>query len=100
MLKKKGIVKGRTFIVWTDNTVSQSTIKQRKSGDRSVNDEWKLIQSFLIDNNCDIKAKRVASADNRADGLSRGVRTGRDITHELDIELPLDLNGILVQVFA
>jgi hypothetical protein len=99
MLKKKGIIKGRTFIVWTDNTVSQSAVKQRKSGDRSVNDEWKNIQKFLLNHDCDIKAKRVASEDNRADGLSRGVRANRDINHELEIEVPLDLNGILVQVF-
>ena len=48
MLQTLGIRPGKTFIVWTDNTTTQSTIKKRKSGDQAVNNEWKIIQSLMI----------------------------------------------------
>jgi hypothetical protein len=42
ILEKLGIRPGKTFIVWTNNTTTQSVVKKRKSGDRAVNDEWKI----------------------------------------------------------
>jgi hypothetical protein len=100
MLGKIGLQRGKTFIVWTDNTTSEGVIRQRKSHDQSVNSEWKAIQNFLIDNDIDIVAKRVPSAHNRADKLSRGIRTDRMMYDEIDVEVPLDLNSSLFQVFG
>ncbi|EHS64030.1 uncharacterized protein PGTG_21995 [Puccinia graminis f. sp. tritici CRL 75-36-700-3] len=100
MLEKIGLQRGKTFIVWTDNTTSEGVIKNRKSYDPSVNSEWKVIQNFLIENDIDIVAKRVPSAYNKADKLSRGIRSDRLAYDEVDVEVPLDLNGSLFQVFG
>ncbi|EHS63893.1 uncharacterized protein PGTG_20875 [Puccinia graminis f. sp. tritici CRL 75-36-700-3] len=64
--------KGSNVLVWTDNTTTESAILKRKSGDDTVNEEWKLIQDFLMENEIDLTGKRVKSGDNVADNLSRG----------------------------
>ncbi|KNF00710.1 hypothetical protein PSTG_06124 [Puccinia striiformis f. sp. tritici PST-78] len=97
MLMEIGASPGKTFIVYTDNTTTQSAIEQRKSRDPSVNNEWKIIQRLLIDAEIDIEAKRVTSKENRADGLSRGNRTGHLIHNRLSVELPEDLRSFLIQ---
>ncbi|EHS64550.1 uncharacterized protein PGTG_22289 [Puccinia graminis f. sp. tritici CRL 75-36-700-3] len=66
------IRKGSNLLVWTDNTTTESVIEKRKSGDKHVNNEWKAIQKFLINEEVDLTAKRVKSANNIADNLSRG----------------------------
>jgi hypothetical protein len=91
MLKKLKVKRGRTLIVWTDNTTSENLIHNRKSNDRWANEEWKLIQTLLIELQIDIAAKRVTSSDNSADGLSRGTQAGHTATDLLPINIPEDL---------
>lgn len=64
----------RTLVVWTDNTTAQAAVTNRRSKNKAVNNEWKCIQSLLIESQLDIHAKRVTSEDNIADKLSRGLR--------------------------
>jgi hypothetical protein len=71
MLEQLGIKPGKTFIVWTDNTMTQSVVKKRNSRDRAVNEEWKLIQTLMVRLETDIVTRRVTSDDNAADALSR-----------------------------
>jgi hypothetical protein len=74
MLIELEVVKeGSNYIVWTDNTVTESTLLSKKSRDAFVNEEWKIIQTLLIENQIDITPKEVMSKDNRADALYRGV---------------------------
>jgi hypothetical protein len=72
MLKRLRATPGKRFIVWTDNTTAENAVQNRKSNDWAANEEWKRIQSLLIDLQIDLVAKRVSSKDNRADALSRG----------------------------
>lgn len=65
---------GRNLVVWTDNTTAQAAVTNRRSKNRAVNEEWKLIQTLLINSQLDITARRVTSEDNMADKLSRGIR--------------------------
>jgi hypothetical protein len=44
MLEVLGIKKGKTFIVWTDNTTTKGVVRKRKSNDQTVNKEWKKIR--------------------------------------------------------
>ncbi|EHS64207.1 uncharacterized protein PGTG_22131 [Puccinia graminis f. sp. tritici CRL 75-36-700-3] len=68
--------KGSNLLVWTDNTTTESVIEKRKSGDKHVNDEWKIIQDLLLSEEVDLTGKRVKSDDNIADKLSRGESCG------------------------
>lgn len=65
---------GRNLVLWTDNTTAQAAVTNRRSKNRAVNEEWKLIQTLLINSQLDITARRVTSEDNMADKLSRGIR--------------------------
>ncbi|EHS63622.1 uncharacterized protein PGTG_21715 [Puccinia graminis f. sp. tritici CRL 75-36-700-3] len=65
--------KGSNILVWTDNTTTESVILKRKSRDMEVNEEWKVIQDFLIEEEVELTARRVKSKDNIADNLSRGL---------------------------
>ncbi|POW21396.1 hypothetical protein PSHT_02443 [Puccinia striiformis] len=98
MLESLGIKKGKTFIVWTDNTTTEGVIRKRKSKDKSVNEEWKLIQDTLVRLQADIESRRVTSAKNPADGLSRGIRDGHEWRHVVPVEVPFDLQRHLFQV--
>jgi hypothetical protein len=51
--------KGSNLLVWTDNTTTEPVVLKRKSGDTEVNDEWKVIQDFLIAEEIDLTARRV-----------------------------------------
>ncbi|PLW41784.1 hypothetical protein PCANC_11487 [Puccinia coronata f. sp. avenae] len=62
------------FIVWTDNTTTEHAIHKRKSGNRTVNDKWKLIQTLLVRLQANLVAQRVSSGENRANDLSRGIK--------------------------
>ncbi|KNE95591.1 hypothetical protein PSTG_11081 [Puccinia striiformis f. sp. tritici PST-78] len=88
---------GKTFIVHTDNTTTQDAIDNRKCRDPLVNEEWKIIQKISIDAEIDIQARRVTSGENRADGLSRGDRTGHSMYNRLSIEVPDNLKSFLIQ---
>lgn len=88
--------KGQNVNVWTDNTTCEDALRKRKSRDKSVNDEWKVIQQLLIHAQLDITPLRVTSEDNKADALSRGVCTDHDEADRLEILLPDDLVNCLV----
>jgi hypothetical protein len=97
MLLKLGASPGKTFIIWTDNTTTFSTILRRKSKDAGVNAKWKLIQKLLLDAEIDLHAQRVTSADNRANGLSRGKGESHLPKNHLIIEMPTDLAEFITQ---
>ncbi|KAA1138412.1 hypothetical protein PGTUg99_004750 [Puccinia graminis f. sp. tritici] len=67
-------MKGRNFIVWTDNKTTESALRSRKSKDFHSNNEWKQIQKLLILEDLDITPLRVSLAENISNGLSRGVQ--------------------------
>lgn len=82
---------GRTIVLWTDNTTAQAAVTNRRSKNRAVNHEWKAIQSLLIEAQLDLSAKRVASADNVADKLSRGLKGDCMESDRVVFDLPSDL---------
>lgn len=92
--------KGQNLMVWTDNTTCETTLRKRKSRDRSVNDEWKLIQNLLVELQIDITPKRVTSEENRADALSRGITTGHEERNRIKLELPHDLSTVLETTYT
>lgn len=98
VLSKLRRVAGKKFLVWTDNTTSQSAVEKRKSKDGHVNEEWKRVQRLLTSLACDITAGRVTSKGNEADALSRGDLGDLLWFKEVRIELPEDLTQILRQV--
>lgn len=59
LLNQTSDVRGKTFIVLTDNTTSQSAVGKRKSGDVAVNEEWKVFQRLSVNLHCDLVAERV-----------------------------------------
>lgn len=95
MLSNLEVKPGQNLMVWTDNTTSESAINKRKSRDRSVNEEWKVIQHLLIQMQLDLTPLRVVSEENRADALSRGIVTGHDKALRMMIEIPQDLSEAL-----
>jgi hypothetical protein len=97
MMKKLDIRKGKTIIVWTDNTTSEDVVKSRKSKDFHVNEEWKLIQDILLAMQVDLTAKRVTSKENRADALSRGDRSKHQLKYQVAVDLPEDLERLMFQ---
>ncbi|KAI7953736.1 hypothetical protein MJO28_006283 [Puccinia striiformis f. sp. tritici] len=99
MLEELGIKQGKTFIVWTDNTTTEGAIRKRKSKDKWVNEEWKLIQDNLVRLQTDIEGRRVTSNKNRADALSRGITEGHQWRHLVTISLPQDLERHMFQVY-
>jgi hypothetical protein len=95
LVELKVIEKGSNYIVWTDNTVTESTLVSKKSRDAFVNEEWKVIQALLIENQVDITPKRVTSKENRADALSRGVRKPHVNENRVWMSIPDDLSHFL-----
>ena len=93
-----GVVPGRTFIVWTDNTTTHSAILQRKSRDTLVNKEWKKIQKLLLGHKIDISPRRVVSKENRADSLSRGDASSHNSIDRIEVALPEDLQQLFIQM--
>lgn len=83
--------RGRNLVVWTDNTTTQAAITNRKSKNKAVNEEWKVIQHLLISNQTDLVARRVTSKDNRADELSRGLKGSCLEADRFLLVLPEDL---------
>ncbi|EHS63534.1 uncharacterized protein PGTG_22805 [Puccinia graminis f. sp. tritici CRL 75-36-700-3] len=89
---------GKTIIVWTDNTSTESAITKRRAENPSVNEEWKMIQRLLVDMEIDIVSRRVKSENNVADALSRGDRRGRNLAFQLNSNLQrlmLDLTKVI-----
>jgi hypothetical protein len=98
MLLKLRDQQGKTLVVWTDNTTTENGINNKKSRDRKANSEWVKIQTILVSKGIELLAKRVTSKDNRADALSRGIRSGQSVKYQVVIEIPVDLQTILSQV--
>lgn len=99
--------RGKNLTVWTDNTTSQAAVESRKSRDREVNEEWKIIQRILISEQIDLNPRRVISEDNMADKLSRGFMSHEDkdgilVEHKLSnmvcLDLPTNLALVLFTV--
>ncbi|KNF02810.1 hypothetical protein PSTG_04095 [Puccinia striiformis f. sp. tritici PST-78] len=90
--------RGKNFIVWTDNTTTESTLGKKKATSKHVNEEWKMIQSLLINEQLDVTARRVTSKENPADTLSRGNRSGHTPKLQIFIAVPDDLEERLFQV--
>jgi hypothetical protein len=88
-------VKGRNFIVWTDNTTTESVLRSRKSKDFHSNNEWKRIQELLIHEDIDITPLRVISKDNVADGLLRGVQRPHVSENRVWFDIPVDLSPFM-----
>ncbi|KAI7952725.1 hypothetical protein MJO29_008356 [Puccinia striiformis f. sp. tritici] len=97
-LRQFNYIPGKTLIVWTDNTTTENVIKNRKSKQHCVNEEWKKIQDFLVDSELDIVSKRVTSEQNKADTLSRGDRSRHDLRYQIAIQVPDDLRPMLYQI--
>jgi hypothetical protein len=96
MLKRMKAIPGKSFIVWTDNTTAENAVRNRKSKDWAANEEWKRIQSLLIEMQIDLSPKRVSSEENRADALSRGDISGRSLRDFFPLILPPDLDLLLL----
>lgn len=92
-------VRGKKFIVLTDNTTSECVVLKHRSRDRAVNNKWKAIQALLVDLQCDIVAERVTSSDNKADDLSRGRGERLPLNRVVRIDIPDDLIPVLEQTF-
>lgn len=97
MLQSLKDVRGRQFVMLTDNTTTEGAVRNGKSRDRWVNRQWMLIQADLIQFHCMVKQVRVRSADNDADKLSRGLSIGRSERDEVCVVIPGDLRDLLVQ---
>lgn len=91
-------LRGKGFVVWTDNTTTEAALQNSRSKDRAVNNEWKQIQKILTKHQCTIKQKRVTSGANDADKLSRGIIENKlNKNLEVKINLPDDLIPFLRQ---
>lgn len=82
---------GKHLVVWTDNTTAQAAITNRKSRNKAVNEEWKIIQRLLILHQIEIHARRVSSEENAADKLSRGLIGACKEIDRVALVLPGDL---------
>jgi hypothetical protein len=71
MLEESGIRKGKTLIVWTDNTTTETVVKKRKYNNPVVEKEWKVLQAMLFKLQTNIETRRVVSKENKAEKLSR-----------------------------
>jgi hypothetical protein len=91
-------LKGRNFIVWTDNTTTENALQSRKSRDFHSNNEWKQIQKLLIFEDLDITPLRVTSAENVSDGLSRGVQRPHVAESRVWFNIPDDLSTFMFHV--
>lgn len=98
MAAKLHDVKGRTLSMLSDNTTTNGVVHNQRSRDYWVNQEWKTIQSLLIELDCYVKPHYVKSADNEADALSRGLDPSKRKSRCIKIEMPLDLIHLVSQV--
>jgi hypothetical protein len=89
---------GKSLIVWMDNTTTENSINNMKTKDQEANEEWKKIQEILLKESVNLVARRVKSKDDKADALSRGLRSGQPVKYQVVIQLLSDLQGLLSQV--
>lgn len=98
MVKQLYNVQGSTFSCLSDNTTTNAVVRSRRSRDYWVNREWKIIQSILINWDCNVETHYVKSKDNEADALSRGIRPSKGYKNCVVVDLPMDLTPLLTQV--
>ncbi|EHS62876.1 uncharacterized protein PGTG_21249 [Puccinia graminis f. sp. tritici CRL 75-36-700-3] len=91
-------LKGRNFIIWTDNTTTENVLRSRKSNDFHSNHEWKQIQELLIRKDVDITPLRVTSKDNVSDSLSRGVQYPHVSKNRVWLDIAEDLSPFMFHV--
>ncbi|PLW47634.1 hypothetical protein PCASD_04062 [Puccinia coronata f. sp. avenae] len=97
LLINLGVALGRRFIVWTDNNTTLNANKKRSSRNQQVNKEWGVIQDILLAEQIDLSPRRVESAQNTADGLSRGLLGDCSPSMRLPLPLPEDLLPLFIQ---
>lgn len=90
-------VKGRQFLMLTDNTVTEHAVRNGRSSDWWVDREWIGIQRSMLENKFMIKSRRVRFADNSADRLSRGLYPAKDDKDRLLVVVPLELRKFVIQ---
>lgn len=98
VLKTLYDVEGNTFSCLSDNTTTNAVVRRKRSRDYWVNEEWKVIQSTLIQWDCNLVTHYVKSKDNEADCLSRGLDPSKGIQNCVKINVPSDLKHLLRQV--
>lgn len=97
MVTKLHHVGGRTLSLLSDNTTTNGAVKNLRSKDFWVNQEWKTIQTLLISLDCSIVAHYVKSKDNAADLLLRGADPTKKKARCLHVDVPDDLKTLLEQ---
>jgi hypothetical protein len=96
MLLEMGAIKGKRFVVFTDNTTTERGVKNRKSKNKAENTKLKEIQRLLVCEDIDILGKRVSSGTNTADRLSRGETVTFQMPYPLKSELRLFAPKLLI----
>lgn len=91
-------VAGRTISALSDNTTTNGVVRTLRSRDFWVNQEWKYIQTLLVQLDCSVRTHYVKSKDNEADALSRGCAPSKGLSQCLLVDIPSDLSTLLVQV--
>jgi hypothetical protein len=74
--------------------MTEGLVRKRKY----VNNKWKVIQTLMISLQTGIIAKKVTSAENKADALSRGERGNLELRRRVEIKIPGNLNRVLQQM--
>jgi hypothetical protein len=74
--------------------MTEGLVRKRKY----VNNKWKVIQTLMISLQTGIIAKKVTSAENKADALSRGERGNLELRRRVEIKMPGNLNRVLQQM--
>lgn len=84
-------VRGKLFVILTNNITLQEEIDQGKLSNQAVNKGWKILQRLLLEQQCKVVAERVKSADNKTDPLSRGADAKFLPVDCIMIEIPTNL---------
>lgn len=98
LASKTHAIRGRTLSVLSDNNTTNGVVRNLRSRDYWVNEEWKTIQTLLISLDCNVCTHYVKSADNEADLLLRGHDPSKKGSLCIEIPLPPDLLDLIVQV--
>ncbi|EHS62923.1 uncharacterized protein PGTG_21273 [Puccinia graminis f. sp. tritici CRL 75-36-700-3] len=94
-LTQLNVKRGKTVIVWTDNTTTESVILKRKSKHHTVNEEWKLIQRLLVEMGVGYSFKGEFHLATTSQMLyPGGDRKGRDPQLQIPITIPFDLEHL------
>lgn len=86
---------GLRLLVRSDNSVTEAAIRNKRSRNSFVNEEWKVLQKELVELSCELHQVHVTSEENDADALSRGERGNKRSINQLLLPIPLDLRSFL-----